>query len=84
MGIEQAVRHPSGEQLPRRPAHRHAYNVADPAEDPAMIVHVAAEVHDTQTAKGASRCHNTVADGVGDAYATNAAGTTVLVASKSL
>jgi len=42
---------PSAEQLPRRPTHGHARNMAGRAEVPVMVV--AAEVHDSQTAKEA-------------------------------
>ena len=72
---------PSGEQLPRRPAHGHACNVAGQAEEPVMVV--AVEVHDSQTAKEAFGS-DALADGVGDADATHAAGKTVVGASKSL
>ena len=44
---------------------------------------VAFEVHNSQTAKKALGS-DAMADGVGDAYATHAAGTTLMEASKSL
>ena len=58
-----------------------AVSAAGPAEDPVMVV--AVEVHYFQTAKKAFRS-DAMADGVGDADATHAAGTTVKEASKSL
>ena len=73
--------YPSGEQLPWRPAPGHASYMVGSAEDPVMVV--AVEVHNSQTVKEASESC-AMENGVGDTDATHAAGTTVMMASKSL